>query len=158
MITATRLRCQTCPDYINTLKGQLLTVVSKPLCQPWCFCSSWSKCIIFTLSCCHKHFGLRCSSEHLCYPARRHCSHIDERWWGTNCWNLDVILKLCRKGCGILYLINSVCASLCWTTWLRESNWPAVQLRSQWKYKTNTHSISDPWPWMYYANITSRME
>lgn len=107
MITATRLRCQTCPDYINTLKGQLLTVVSKPLCQPWCFCSSWSKCIIFTLSCCHKHFGLRCSSEHLCYPARRHCSHIDERWWGTNCWNLDVILKLCRKGCGILYLLTA---------------------------------------------------
>lgn len=36
---------------------------------------------MFTLSCCHKHFGLRCSTEHLVHPARQHYAH----WWMLMC-------------------------------------------------------------------------
>lgn len=70
-ITGTCSRCHTCPDYINAHSHKMtLDSGSGSNYQPGCFHSNYTQCIIFTLSCCHKHFGLRCSAEHLVYPAR----------------------------------------------------------------------------------------
>lgn len=93
---------------------------------------------MFTLSCCHKHFGLRCSTEHLVHPARQHYAH----WWMLMClvwtpetWRMHWSAAKVRPSvCGQKEYSPSVCFFLfacgglpvlhCWRIWW--SNWPAV--------------------------------
>lgn len=68
------------PNYVKACSHKMiLDSSSRSNCQPvvFFFHSNYTKCIISILSCCHKHFRLRCSTEHLVCPARQHHSH----WW-----------------------------------------------------------------------------
>lgn len=101
---------------------------SRSNCQSGCFCSNYAKYIIFTLSCCHKHFGLRLDTEHLVCSARQCYSH---RWmqmsvvqspeiW-RSCAAPDVafcvgktVMLNCNKTLGSMWQRVSS-AVLCWT-------------------------------------------
>lgn len=98
VITGMRYRCPTWPDYIHAYSQRTAHDSSSGSnCQPGCFHSNQAEYIIFTLSCCHQHFGLGCSTEHLVYTAKAASfalMNADE--YGTSSWNVEVTLKLCQ--------------------------------------------------------------